>query len=161
MLKNTVFLRVSTINQDVIIIPHLFNRRYRMRSYAGILVLAASLTVLPALGFAQDTHKNQRNHMEFQVVQNQLVFDNSLIEHASFIKNKDGTFGGLEVTLKPSASEELKRITAAGIGKVANLVINDRIVSSAKLQSSLEHKFLITDIAKEDAQKFVDSLQAN
>lgn len=132
-----------------------------MRSYAGILVLAASLTLLPVLGFAQDTNKTQQNHMVFQVVQNQLAFDNALIKHASIIENKDGTFGGLEVTLKPSASKEIKRITTAGIGKVANLVINGKIVSSAKLQSSLEHQFLITDITKENAQTFISYLKAN
>lgn len=113
---------------------------------------------MSSISFAETNTKQNHAPVVFQVVQAQINFDNSMIKNASFITNNDGSFGGLEIQLKPSASKELTRITAAGVGKEANLVINDKIVSRATLRSSLQDQFLITDISKEDAQKFIDSL---
>lgn len=45
------------------------------------------------------------------------------------------------------------------LGKIANLVINKKIMTSATIQSPLQNKFLITGITKEDAKKFIDFLK--
>ena len=124
----------------------------------NILILATSLILLPIQGFAKNI-ENLNNHIEFQVIQDQLNFDNTTIKSASLYEKEDGTFGGLQIELKPSASNDLTRITSASIGKVANLVINGKIMTSATIQAPLQNKFLITNITKEDAKKFIDSLK--
>lgn len=129
-----------------------------MRLLKYLIILTASMIFMSSMSLADAITKQTHAPVVFQVIQAQINFDNSMIKSASFITKSDGSFGGLQIQLKPSASKELTHVTAAGIGKVANLVINDKIVTSATLRSSLQNQFLITDITKEDAQKFIDSL---
>jgi preprotein translocase subunit SecD len=124
-----------------------------------VLILATSLVFLPIKGFAKNVEKKLYNHIEFQVIQDQLNFDNNSIKTASLSVNKDGSYSGLEIELKPSASNDLNRVTTANVGKVVNLVINGRIITSATIQSPLQNKFLIAGITKDEAQKFIDSLK--
>ena len=121
-----------------------------------IILIAISLSTISISYADNTTHSNAP--VVFQVVQDQISFDHSLIKSASLITKKDGSFGGLQIVIKPSASKELTRVTEANVGKIANLVINDKIVASATLRSSLKNQFLITEITKTDAQKFIDSL---
>jgi hypothetical protein len=46
------------------------------------------------------------------------------LKRASLSVNKDGSYSGLEIELKPSASNDLNRITTASVGKVANFVFS-------------------------------------
>ena len=132
-----------------------------MRLLNCLLVLTTSVIFLSPVSFANTITKQAHDPVVFQVIQDQLNIDNSVIKDASIITNSDGSYGGLQINLNSAASKELTRITTAGIGKVANIVLNNKIVSSATLQSSLQHQFLVTSIKKEDAQMFIDSLKKN
>jgi len=124
-----------------------------------VMALATSLAFLPIQGFSQNIHKNSNARLEFQVIQEQINFDAANIKKASLIESKDGTFGGLQIELNPSASSDLTRVSEAGIGKCANLVLNKKIITSATIRSQLRNKFIIKDITKEDAQNYIDSLK--
>lgn len=130
-----------------------------MRLLRCLLVLTTSVILLSPVSFANTTPKQVHAPIVFQIIQDQMNIDNSMIKSASIITDNDGIYGGLQINLNASASKELIRITKAGIGKIANIVLNNKIVSSATLQSSLQHQFLLTDITKEDAQMFIDSLK--
>ena len=137
-----------------------------MRPLNYLLIVTTSVMLMSSPSFANATSTSAHAPVVFQVIQDQINLEKPLIKSASLITNKDGSFGGIQIELNPSSAKELKRITAAGVGKVANLVINGRIVTSATLRSPLESKFIIYDsnktniygISKDDAQKFIDSL---
>jgi len=128
-----------------------------MRLLNYFIILATSTMLMSPVSFA-DTTKHPHASIVFQVVQDQMNIDNSMIKDASLIDN-NGTYGGLKIILNTSDSKELTQITKAGVGKIANLVINNKIVTSATLRSSLQHQFLVLDITKEDAQAFIDSVK--
>lgn len=99
--------------------------------------------------------------LQFQIVQNDFLLDNSNVKSAKMITNPDGGYVGLEVQLKPFAVEELQRLMNDGMGRMLNIILNNRIVASARVQNSLGQKFLIVSITREDALTFVNQLRAN
>ena len=109
-------------------------------------------------GFAQTIDKNLNNYLVFQVIQDQFIFDNSTIKNAILIE-ENGAFRGLEVELKASAVDTFNRMTMAGMGKSANLLLNKKVISTSVIQSALGAKLLITGISKEEAQQFLIALQ--
>lgn len=127
--------------------------------FLKILVLSTSLALLPISGFSQNIDKYSQGSPALQVVQNQLFLDKSTVKNASLYENKDGTFGGLQIEIKPSASKDFVQLTKPGIGKIMNLVLNNKIISSAKIKSTLQNQFLVTDITKEEAQLIIDLLK--
>lgn len=101
------------------------------------------------------------NHsLIFQVIQDEFVLDNSTIKSASIIED-EGVYKGLHVELKPESSGVLTEMTKAGMGKRLSLILNNRIVFSSVIQTSLGSNLLVTGIAKQDAQDFLNMLNAN
>ena len=117
--------------------------------------------LISPVSFADTITKQTHAPVVFQVIQDQMNIDNSMIKNVSIITNSDGSYGGLQIELKPSASKELTHMTTARVGKIANLVLNDKIYVTAKLSGPFAHKLFINanDISKEDAQAFIDSLK--
>lgn len=129
-----------------------------MRLLKYLLILTTGTMMMSSVIYADNASKRDHAPVVFQVIQDQMNIDASMIKDASLIDN-NGTYGGLEIVLKPSAATELKRITKAGVGKIANLEINDKIVIAAKIRSPLEPKFVVSGISKDEAQTLINSLK--
>ena len=113
----------------------------------------------PLLSFAQNTGSTD-NYLTFQVIQDEMVFDNTNIKNASLVQN-NGIFTGLEIELKSPAAQNFSQLTKANLGKKIIIVLNKRIVASAVLQSPLGKKLLITGITKYEAETFLTILHIN
>lgn len=131
-----------------------------MRLLKYLVIAAASTMVMSSLTHAELMTKHDHAPIVFQVIQTQMNIDSSMIQGASLIDN-NGKYGGLEIVLKPSAASELKRITKAGVGRIANLEINDKVMLSAKIRSPLDPKFVVSGITKDEAQAFIDALKTS
>ena len=132
-----------------------------MRLLNYLLILTTSAMLISPVSFADIAIKHVHAPVVFQVIQDQMNIDNSMIKNVSIITNSNGSYGGLQIELKHSASKELTHMTAARVGKMANLVLNDKIYITAKLSEPFAHKLFINanSISKEDAQAFIDSLK--
>ncbi len=127
-----------------------------MRVSNFLLISIMSSVMLFSSSVFAETTKSSHAPVVFQVIQDQINFDKTMIKSASVI-TKNGK-NSLEIVLNPSASKELAQVTGNAIGKTANFVINGKIMTSATIRASLQNKFLISDISKEDGQTIVDSL---
>lgn len=118
------------------------------------------MLLFTSICFANPPTQNVRAPITFQVVQNQMNINNSMIKNASIVTTNDGMYKGIQIELNPSATNELTQMTAANIGKTSNLVLNGKIYVTAKLNGPFAHKLFISGnaISKEDAQTFIDSL---
>ncbi len=99
------------------------------------------------------------NSVVFQIIQGQMVFNNSTVESATinFPKSSADSYG-INLKLKTIAADKLGDLTQENIGKKANIMLNRRVVSSATIQSKLGGEFLITGLTKEQANQFIKSL---
>lgn len=120
-----------------------------------LLVLLFSFT---SLTFAKDINQTSETLIAFDVIQDQFPFNYKNIKGAT-IMEQNGQFQGLRVQLKPYAIESFKRITTAGIGKVAILVINNKIASTTTIQSPLGGDIMITGITRGEAQDIINKLK--
>lgn len=138
----------------------------RVLNYLLILATSTMLITTPTFAASNNVSGHQQSPVVFQVIQDQINLDKSMIKSASIVKNSDGSYGGLKIELTSDAAKELTRITSSGVGKMANLVINGKLVTSAKLVSPLQNPFLIYDNSKnnvnalteKNAQEFINSL---
>lgn len=126
-----------------------------LNQFISLMLIAVCLALTPAVSFSTSTN----NSLIFQVVQDQLILDKSTIKNASLVEEKDGSFGGLEIEINPFASKKFERMTTHAIGKEANIVLNNKIISTAILKSPLANKFLIKNITNDDAKAFIGSLK--
>lgn len=110
---------------------------------------------------ASDTADNRKPAalILFHVVQDQFSFDYKDIKSATIIEH-NYQFEGLRLRLKPYAVESFKRITGAGIGKVALLSINNKILSSSTIQTPLGGDILIKSITRGEAQDIINQLKS-
>lgn len=122
------------------------------------LIILTTSTMMSSVSYADNASKRDHAPVVFQVIQDQMSVDASMIKSASLIDN-NGKYGGLKIVLKPAAAKELKRITKAGVGRAANLELNNNTVTTVTLRSPLKHQLVVNDITKEDAQAFIDSLK--
>lgn len=128
----------------------------RIILFLGLLMLA-----LPGLS-QPDSIDTPKNHfLTFQVIQDEFILDNTTVKSASIIMKEGGIYGGLNIELKPEAAAIFSDITKAGIGRKLNLVFNKVVVTTTSLQTPLTENFLISGISKEDAQSFLNRLNAN
>lgn len=97
--------------------------------------------------------------MVFQIIQNQLVIDSSMIESATIISptNSSDSYG-LQLKLKNTAANELERISGENIGKQMNMVLNGVVISSPTIQSKLGAEFQMSGLTKEQAERFIKSV---
>jgi preprotein translocase subunit SecD len=131
-----------------------------MRLLNYLLILTTSLTLFTSsISLADTQTKHGPVSISFQVIQDQLNIDSSMIKSASIITNSNGAYYGLQIELSSSAAKELTHLTTNGVGKIANLVINNKIITSATIRSPLQDKFLITGITRKDAQEIIDSVK--
>jgi preprotein translocase subunit SecD len=127
--------------------------------FLKILVLTTSLALFPIIGFSKNTTDSSPNFSVLQVVQDQLILDKTTVKSASLIEKKDGIFGGLQIEINPAASNNFIHLTKTGMGKTMNLVLNNKIIFSAKIRSTLQTQFMITGITREEAQSIMSSLR--
>lgn len=104
---------------------------------------------------------NQQNiaPLQAQIVQDDFVFNKTTVLHAALIEKK-GKFVGLEIKLKSQASELFEKLASDNIGKVINIVYDERIVSSARIVAHLSGHLQITGITKTDAEAFLKFLNS-
>jgi len=126
-----------------------------MKSFLKAFIMIISLTSLSSIWAASESE----NAIFFQVIQNQMQFDKTTVESAtlsepSFSQNSYG----LNIKLKADAGNQLSAMTEAGIGKQTNIVLNGRIIASAKIISQLANNFLVTGLTKKEARQFIISL---
>lgn len=121
-------------------------------------LIIISLVCISTPGFSQETSPD--NFLTFQVIQNEMIFDNANIKSASLIQN-NGVFNGLEIELKAQAAEEMARVTKASLGKKITILLNKRVVAQVMLQTPLGNKLLITGITKYEAEAFLNLLHLN
>lgn len=117
----------------------------------------AGLMLLSAPVFSQTTD----HALTFQIIQDEFVLDNSTVKNALIVEAEGGVYQGLNIQLKPQAAATFADMTKAGTGRRMNLVFNKVIVTVTTLQSSLGDSFLIAGISKQDAQAFLNVLNAN
>ncbi|GEM_PF-3477170 len=112
--------------------------------------------------FAEGDSNNSVNHsLIFQVIQDQFVLDNTTVKSASIVEGEGGVYKGLNIQLKPEAAVTFEEITKAGVGRKLNLVYNNVVITTTMIQSGLGENFLISGISKQDAQAFLNVLNAN
>lgn len=140
--------------------------------YKYLLFSGISLMLMSTQGFAE-TYANvptdtstpsstPSNHaLTFQVIQDQFVLDNSTVKSASIIEADGGIYKGLNIQLKPEASSTFTDMTKAGLGRKINLVYNNVVVTATAIQTPLGDNFLISGISRQDAQAFLNVLNAN
>ncbi len=97
--------------------------------------------------------------MVFQVIQNQLVIDSSMIESAKIISptNSSDQYG-LQLKLKNTAANEFARMSGENIGKRMNMVLDGVVISSPTIQTKLGAEFLMSGLTKKQAEQFIKSL---
>lgn len=99
----------------------------------------------------------------FQVVQSQMIFDKANVQSASVIRvgkyihySKDEY--GVQLVLTPAGAKQFSEITQNGIKKVANTVVNGKIVMSATLMGPLGKNVIFPLPNKHEAEQYVKSL---
>ncbi len=114
-------------------------------------IASGTTTAAPAM--------NTEPLMVFQVIQNQLVIDSSMVETATIISptNSSDPYG-LQLKLKNTAANELARISGENIGKRMNMVLDGVVISSPTIQSKLEAEFQMSGLTKKQAEQFIKSL---
>ena len=92
-------------------------------------------TVIASEMTTATTDMNTKSLIVFQLIQNQLVIDSSMIESASILYPKNSSdHYGIELKLKNTAANELERISGENIGKQMNMVSDGVVVSSPTIQ---------------------------
>ena len=105
------------------------------------------------------TDMNTQSLIVFQVIQNQLVIDSSMIESASIVyPTNSSDLYGIELKLKNTAANELERISGENIGKQMNMVSDGVVVSSPTIQGKLGAEFQMYGLTKEQAERFIKSV---
>ena len=114
---------------------------------AGVVVFAS-----PSI-FAS----SKDNSLTFQVIQSQFTFNRSNVESATVLKQGDAY--AVQIKLKPTVLDEFNRITKNGIGKMANMIFNGKVISTTTIQSELGGDFMVTGFSKNDAVKYANSIK--
>lgn len=108
---------------------------------------------------AMSSNTNLDHSVIFQIIQNQIILDNSTIKSATIITSKN-TANQYEVNvkLKTTAANKINDLTQQNMGKQVNIILNGKIISSATIQSPLAAEFLVTGLTKQQANQFIKSL---
>ncbi|OGT35684.1 MAG: hypothetical protein A3F11_07195 [Gammaproteobacteria bacterium RIFCSPHIGHO2_12_FULL_37_14] len=120
--------------------------------------LITALSVIFSLIFFSSAMANNPtpNHgVVFQVIQSQIIFDQSTIQSAHLTKSATG----VHVILKPAAAKQFSNLTKNPIGKIANIVINGKIINSATINSALGKDMVIELPNKVQAEEFIKGLK--
>jgi hypothetical protein len=126
-----------------------------------VLMITMAMLLWPVQSFSTVVNNPPRASLTFDIVQDQFVFDKITVDSASIITRKNGSYGGLQIKLKKEAAKLFENKTRLGVGKQVHLIFNDKITSTAVLQSPLKDNLLLVGISKEDAQQFLLMLTYN
>lgn len=121
----------------------------------------AEIIIPPEAFFPNRIENNTHSFLRLQIVQEQIVFDNSNIKSATMQYQRNGLFAGLLIELKPFAAKKLAQMTEGSVGHTIELLLDNEVVSSHILESALGKRFLIVSISKNGAEKFLKSLNSN
>jgi preprotein translocase subunit SecD len=99
--------------------------------------------------------------LTFEVVQDEFVLDTDTIKNARIIDSENGIYQGLNIELKTPAAKIFTDITKAGLGRRLKLIFNNVVITTTVLQTPLTGNFLISGISRQDAQAFLNVLNAN
>lgn len=125
-----------------------------MRMLKVCSILATAMILISsncfAAGLAQDA-------LTFQVIQASMNFDSVNVESATVIQAIDKKYG-LEIKLTPAAAAEMGRLTHAGIGKIATMVFDGKIISTATIASQMNGDFMVSGLTKEQAENIAHSI---
>lgn len=128
----------------------------RLTPLAGMLLFIMSFIFSPAWAIAKSTDKN----LAFQVIQGAIVIDKSTIESATVTSAKTHPPSyDLNISLKLPSAYQLAKLTKANIGRPANIIFDNKIISSTIIQGKLAHQFTITGLSKKEATKLARSLK--
>lgn len=111
--------------------------------------------------------ENISHSVVFQIVQNQMIFDGSTVKSAKIeagaVTPPQTTpdYYCVDLVLRKSAEEQFSDMTQKGIGKMANITVNGKIISYAKIESEIGGSMQIIVGTKKEAQEFIDSLRLN
>ncbi|VVC74783.1 hypothetical protein AQUSIP_00550 [Aquicella siphonis] len=130
----------------------------------GFLLTAASVyaqepanTAAPSAPFS-----DSRDHaLVFTIIQDEFMLDNTTVKNAAIVEKAGRQYGGLHIELKPEAAKKFTEMTQAGTGRRLNLIFNKVIVTATVIQTPLTGDFLISGISRQDAQTFLNMLNAN
>ena len=123
------------------------------------LLSSVPLIVLPMWCFAEATGKSTDNSIVFEVIQEQFILDQTTVKSAAYHQDDNGKYDGLTIILKETATEDFNKLTKDSIGKQANMVFNNKIISTATIRASLGNNFVLAGFPKEDADIFIQKLQ--
>ena len=129
-----------------------------------IVKMMSLAVILAGFGHAVAAHAGilpQLSPMMFQIVQASFDLDGGTVREAHLVQDQEKGYVGLEIELKEAAAKAFGEMTAAGVGKSANIVINHQIVSMTTIQSALGPKILVTGITQYDAVRFINMLKVN
>jgi preprotein translocase subunit SecD len=113
---------------------------------------------LPMLSNASQPMQNTNNKLLMQIVQDQFIFDSSNVQSVTLHFAANGAYDGINIKLKKTAIANMQHFTGNGVGKTLNLVFNNKIVTSAMIQSALGEQFLVVGISRLDASDFMKML---
>ncbi len=106
-----------------------------------------------------DSSVNSEPLMVFQIIQNQLVIDRSMIESATLIPPSSPTDSyGLRIKLTPTVADQIERLSEENVGKQLMMILNGVVISSPTIQSKLGAEFQITGLTQQQSKQFVNSL---
>lgn len=125
----------------------------RLYNYFIFLLLAITITISTSYG-----KQTSSQPLIFQVKEEQILLDKNNVESASIVSNDNGTYAGLDITLKSAAAKQIADLTANNIGKAATLTLGNKIVATILIGLQLNKQFIITNISREDAQAIVNSI---
>lgn len=127
-----------------------------MNALFRILIVISWVVFYPV---AMAVGSNTDHLVVFQIIQSQMVFDNSTVESATIStpKNMADTYG-VNLKLKATAANKLNDLAQKNMGKQANIILNRKMVSSATIQGQLGAEFLVTGLTKQEAHQFIKSL---
>lgn len=145
-----------------------------MRISKSILIIATALLLSISSGFAQKTEKKPENtadndtqtledesdaSLRFEIIQSRLKLGPSDVVAAEITEDELGGYS-VQITLSEKAAADLARITRTALGKSANIVVNNEVLSTSVIRSQLAATFLVTALTKEAAIALLEALTA-
>lgn len=118
-----------------------------------IASLLSSLVVAPC-AFAEELAPA----MTMQIVQDQFILDATTISNAIIVE-PDHHYQGVHLELTPLAARKLAAMTSESVGKKINIILNDKVVSTNIIKSTIDNHVLITGMSYDEAQHFVNAIR--
>lgn len=124
--------------------------------YSKKIFLSFILFLMTASVFAADTLAVA---LQAQIIQENFSLNAGSIKAASVIM-ENGQYKGLHIQLKANAAKLFSRMIGTNVGKILQLILEDHIITTSPLRSTLGGDFVITGIGLQDAQLFINKLKA-